>query len=142
MGFSVSASTIIIFIGVLVAASLVYNAWTFTQDEIAQAREDAEAKDLAKEHTNINITDTSYDTGTNVYTVNVSNTGDIGVKVNKTTILTDGVIQENATKKVVGSPSSHLWLPGDKLKIEVSTFSKPNRTKVVTDNGICDMMIE
>lgn len=139
MGFSVSVSTLLIFLGIMLAAGPLYGAWTYTQEELSDA-DDAALNDLMeKKVTQIDITGTTYTGST--YSAEVVNNGSAGVNVSRTTLLLDGELS-SADKAVKGSTGSGLWLPGDTLVINATTSTQPNRAKVVTPNGVSDTVIE
>lgn len=138
MGFSVSASTLIIFLGVMVAMSAVYGAWNFSQNELETANDQAQTDRLEKFQTSIEIVDTTYNVSGNKYTINVSNNGSVGLEANDTTIILDGDVVD-ATIKVKNHQGSEHWLPGEFLIANVSISSEPSRTKVVAENGVSDV---
>ena len=55
MGFSVSASTIIIFIGLVVSAGMLYGAWDYSQDTLTEGEEIKNQLHLDKQQTDIEI---------------------------------------------------------------------------------------
>lgn len=142
MGFSVSASTAIIFIGVLIAANSFYGAWTYSQKQLETARGD-EAQDLLeKRQTSVEIVGTSYSSTTDTFTVNASNTGDTSLSSSETTAIVDGEFAPKETVTVKNSfgneKNSNLWLPGDYLVVNVSSSTSPTRVKLTAENGISD----
>ena len=140
MGFSVSGSTAVIFIGVLIAANSLYGAWTYSQDQIETARADSEHDYLEQRQTSVEIVGTSYSSDTNTLSVNVSNTGSTSLGTSGTTVVVDGEYAPKETTTVKDSfgnvRDSSLWLPGDYLTVNVSSTTDPTRVKITTDNGI------
>ncbi|XGI83119.1 hypothetical protein ACEU6E_07495 [Halorutilales archaeon Cl-col2-1] len=145
MGFSVSASTAIIFIGVLIAANSVYGAWTYSQKQLETARDDEAHDLLEKRQTSVEVISTSYSSATDTLTVNTSNTGETSLSASKTTAILDGEYSPKETVTVKNSfgneKNSNLWLPGDYLVVNVSSTTDPTRVKLSTENGISDVEV-
>ncbi|KAB1188717.1 MULTISPECIES: fla cluster protein FlaF [Haloferax] len=134
MGFGVSGSTAIIFLGVLIATGTFYTATSHAAENLVEARDaDAELA-LERQNTAISLTNATYDTGT--LTVNVTNTGAETLAVDETTLLVDNNFTAPDTTSVDGSQATNLWHPGGTLSIDVAEPSAPTRVKLVTGNGV------
>ncbi|MDY6776264.1 MAG: fla cluster protein FlaF [Halobacteria archaeon] len=145
MGFSVSASTAIIFIGVLIAANSVYGAWSYSQKQLETARDDEAHDLLEKRQTSVEIVATSYSSTTDTLTVNASNTGETSLSASETTAIVDGEFAPKETVTVKNSfgneKNSKLWLPGDYLVVNVTSPTSPNRVKLTAENGFGDVEV-
>ena len=132
MGFSVSASTAIIFAGLFLATGILYPAMDNGMERVNDAQVDRDQAQLDLRNTAINITDT----GTN--SITVKNTGTTSLDVTEVDLIVDGQYQ---TRPPDGefeidnedSTGSDLWLPGETITIH--NFSG-NSAKVVTEHGI------
>lgn len=139
MGFSVSVSTLLIFLGMMLAAGPLYGAWTYTHEELSDADDDALKDLMDKKATAIDVTGTTYSGDT--YSVEVVNNGSSGINTSRTTLLLDGELA-SAQRAVVGNDGSGLWLPGETLVMNATTTTMPNRARIVTSNGVSDTVIE
>ncbi|AFK18937.1 fla cluster protein FlaF [Haloferax mediterranei ATCC 33500] len=138
MGFGVSGSTAIIFLGVLIATGTLYTATSNATENVLEAQDADAEQALERTNTEISIAEASYDSGTSNLTVNVTNNGSETLSVNETTLLADNahvkVPNENST--VEGDTTTDLWFAGENLTIEVGFDSAPSRVKVVTGTGV------
>lgn len=134
MGFSVSASAAIIFIGFVVAFTTLYPVAANGLERVTDAREDVNDRALDRQNTAIELANTSYDNGT--LTVEVNNTGTTELSVSETDLLVDNT-HWTGDRSVEGDSDTDVWLPGETLTITVENLSmSPERVKVVTENGV------
>ncbi|ELZ91358.1 fla cluster protein flaF [Haloferax mucosum ATCC BAA-1512] len=138
MGFGVSGSTAIIFLGVLIATGTLYTATSNATENVLEARDANSERALERMNTDISITNATYDTGTSNLTVNVTNTGAETLSVDETTLLVDNahVTVPDANSSVEGDTTTDLWYAGQNLSIVVGVSSEPPRVKVVTGTGV------
>jgi len=130
MGFSVSASTAIVFAGMFLAVGILYPAVSNGFEQVQDAQVERDSAQLDMRNTAIEITDTSDDQLT------VKNTGTTSLTLSEVDLIVDGDYQErNEDFDIVNddSSSNELWLPGE--EITISGFSG-DHAKVVTDHGI------
>jgi len=130
MGFSVSASTAIIFAGLFLATGILYPAMDNGMERVNDAQVDRDQAQLDLRNTQINITDT----GTN--SITVKNTGTTSLDVTEVDLIVNGNYQEREVDFEItndDSQGSDLWLPGGEITIH--DFSG-TRAKVVTEHGI------
>ncbi|NIS39084.1 hypothetical protein GWN26_15655, partial [Candidatus Saccharibacteria bacterium] len=113
MGFSVSAATLLIFIGIIIATSAIYGAWSYGYDQITDANNKNIKTTLNQKQTSIKIQNWTYDG--NTLSINITNTGNTGLNVNRTTLITDGKLILTTTKTVKNHESSNNWLPDETL---------------------------
>ena len=136
MGFSVSASTAIIFAGLFLATGILYPAMDNGMERINDAQVDRDQAQLDLRNTVIEIQST--DNGD----IRVTNNGSTSLTVSEVDLLIEGVYQERAndgngdfTAEIDGSEDSNLWLPGDTLVID-SNANNGDQVRIVTEHGI------
>ena len=135
MGFSVSASTAIIFAGMFLAVGILYPAVSNGFEQVQDAQVERDQAQLDLRNTAIEIADTGDGD------INVNNTGSTALKVSEVDVIVDGQYQprsddnEDPTVEVADA-SGDLWLPGETLEITVSNGNEGNRFRVVTEHGI------
>lgn len=141
MGFSVSGSAAIIFIGVIVAAGVAIPSLVGSFGSLAGAQGEQVDRGVDTLNTEFVIGSAAYDNGTNQLELQLNNTGSTTLSVNGTSVLIDGVIPSdgNVTTDVDGDPNTDLWLPGGTLTITIDGVeTKPARVKIVAENGIAE----
>ncbi len=135
MGFSVSAASVVVFIGVLISVSLLYTTAANNAEVLTEARTDAQERALEQRNTAFDVTNVSYDGSTLV--VNATNTGSTTLSVDDTDVVVDNRFEPGIVTKVAGGdPTSTLWVPGERLRIEVSIGTEPDRVTVVAGPGV------
>ena len=141
VGFSVSGSAAIIFVGVMVAAGIAVPSLVGSMGALADSQGEQVDRGIDALNTEFKITSATYNaSGQENVQVELKNTGSTTLSVNKTSVLVDGTIQRDAdilSTDVDGEPDTTLWLPGQTFTIEID-YSSPNRVKVVTENGIAE----
>lgn len=155
MGFSVSGSTAIVFVGVLISVSMFYTAASNGFERVEDSQRTATEDSLEQHNTDINVTDVTLSLTGNL-TVEVNNTGSTALEVenvdllvdnhyqqaDSVTLLDDGEVVATLTSLLDGSSGSDgtdLWLPGETLKITVDLgLSSPDRVKVVVGPGVTE----
>lgn len=136
MGFSVSGSAAIIFVGIFLAFSTAYTASANGFERVTDARSAVDEEALAQQNTAIAIANASYD-GNGTLSINVTNEGATELSVEAVDLLVDNAYRDNFTARTVdGNTSTDLWFPGERLYFEVSVSSQPNRIKVVSGPGV------
>ncbi|WP_251343825.1 hypothetical protein [Haloplanus halophilus] len=140
MGFSVSGSAAIIFVGVFLAFSTAYTASADGFERVSDARSAVDEQALERQNTVIDVTNASYGNGT--LSVEVVNEGATGLSVGAVDLLVDNAYRDNFTARTVaGSNSTDLWLPGERLRLDVSAPNRPDRIKVVSGPGVADVEV-
>jgi flagellar protein FlaF len=142
MGFSVSASFVLILLGVFIAASAVYTTGGNTFERLNDARHD-QAENLDAAHkTELNITSVGL-TGTNddcdvSFTVN--NTGSTTLSLDETSLLIGNNYQTGwqGDATVDTDSATDLWSPGEQLGGERTGLFSPDAVTVVTKTGVSD----
>jgi len=128
MGFSVSASTAIIFAGVFLAIGVLYPAVSNGYEQVSDAEVDRADAQLDMRNSDIAIDSISSTS------ITVNNTGSTSLSVPDVNLVVDGEYVTSFDTNVVGASGTDLWLPGESL--EITNFNADNRIKVVTDHGI------
>ncbi|MCU4717147.1 flagellin [Halapricum hydrolyticum] len=135
MGFSVSGSAAIVFVGLFIAFGTFYTASTNTVEEMTDANDDWQDRQLAQQNTEIEIVAAVYDNETERLVVEVNNTGATVLSVNDTDLLVDNEYR-TASRDVDGDAGTDIWAPGQRLTYSVSAASQPDRVKVATETGV------
>lgn len=141
MGFGVSGSTAIIFLGVLVCTGTLYTAAAGTAETLNEAHDSNDERLLEQRNTEINVTSATYSNNSNSYPVDVRvrNEGTTTLSVNDTSLLVDNEYYTIAgATSVDGNSATGIWAPNETLLVELTVDSEPSRVKVVTENGVAD----
>ena len=135
MGFSVSASTAIIFAGVFLAIGVLYPAVSNGYERVTDAEIDRDDAHLDMRNTDINITNVTDSQ------IKVRNEGSTSLDADKVDLVINGVYQprDDFNPEVDGDTSTSLWLPGETLAIYENasvSWSSNDQLRLVTDHGI------
>lgn len=138
MGFSVSGSAAILFLGMVISFGVAYSAAFNGFENVSDAYKDDADRILDQKNTAINMTNVSWNqTATDQLTVKIDNTGATTLSVNDTDLLVDNNYQTSfVNRSVVENPESGLWMPGETLNMTITNASKPGQIKVVTGPGV------
>ncbi|MFC7129745.1 fla cluster protein FlaF [Haloferax chudinovii] len=138
MGFGVSGSTAIIFLGVLVATGTLYTATSNASENVLEAQDADAERTLERTNTAIAVTNASYDANNTSLTVNLTNVGSETLSVSETTLLVDNAYVDvpSANATVDGDAATDLWYAGEHLSFVVDADPAPARVKVVTGSGV------
>lgn len=137
MGFSVSGSAAIVFVGVFLAFSTAYTASANGFERVSDARSAVDEEALERQNTALSITNATYDAGNDTLTVEAVNEGTTALEVGGVDLLVDNAYRDEfAVRRVGGDNATALWLPGERLHLEVTASSKPNRVKIVSGPGV------
>jgi flagellar protein FlaF len=140
VGFSVSGSAAIVFIGLVVAAGVAVPAAVGSFESMASAHGEQTDRGVEALNTAIVIENATYNATDDELVVRLENTGSTTQSVNDTSVLVDGTIPPvgDVTTDVGGDPNAKLWLPGETLNATVGNAGDPRRVKIVTGNGISE----
>ena len=137
MGFSVSGSAAIVFVGLFFAFGTFFTASTNSMEDVTDANSDWQDQQLAQQNTDIAITDAVYDNVTDSLVVGVDNVGATTLSVNRTDLIIDNEYQTTTqSRDVDGDSTTDVWAPGQRLTYNVSATSQPDRVKVTTETGV------
>ncbi|MFC6872030.1 archaellum stator protein ArlF [Halobellus marinus] len=136
MGFGVSGSTAIIFLGVLVATGTLYSAAAGTAEQIAEAQEEDREDLLDRQNTEIGVTEVVYNDSESNLDITVTNMGTTTLSVEETSLLVDNALVQPDSTTVDEDGSTDVWAPDSSLVLHVSGIDQPDRVKVVAENGV------
>ncbi|SHH10367.1 hypothetical protein [Halobaculum gomorrense] len=137
MGFSVSASAGVVFLGVFLAIGIVYPAAANGFERVSDARHDAADRALAQANTGVTVTNATYNDSTDTLIVNATNDGTTAVDVSDAGLFADNNLTAPSVT-VAGDGGTDVWLPGETAHFEVSLSTAPDRVQVVVDHGVRD----
>ena len=89
MGFGVSGSTAVIFLGVLIASGTLYTTTAGTAEQVTEARDTEGEELLDRRNTVIDVTAVVYNTTSGTLNVTVTNNGSTTLSVEDTSLLVD-----------------------------------------------------
>ncbi|MFB6070198.1 MAG: fla cluster protein FlaF [Halanaeroarchaeum sp.] len=148
MGFSVSASTAIVFIAAFVSVGIMYTAAFNGYERVEDATSVEMESSLARQNTAIDVTNVTHDTSGTTDYVNVSvlNEGSTALSVTDTDVLLNGTYVDTFASRTVttdggtieaGPNGTDLWLPNETLTVSIHrNVSEPIHVSVVTENGV------
>jgi flagellar protein FlaF len=137
LGFSVSGSAAIVFVGIFLAFSSAYTASANGFERVTDAESAVDEAALDRQNTALSLTNATYDDGTDTLTVDAVNEGTTTLEVDAVDLLIDNAYRDEfAVRRVGGDNSTALWLPGERLHIEVTVTARPTRVKLVTGPGV------
>lgn len=138
MGLSVSASAAVVFLGVFVAAGVLYPPVANGFERVSDARDGAADRALDRQNTGVVAANATYHAANDTLVVTARNDGSTTLDVDRSTLLVDNEYAP-ATATVPGATGSTLWLPGETARFEVGDVSTPpTRAVVVVDGGVRD----
>jgi len=138
MGFSVSASTAIVFAGLFLAVGILYPAASNGFEQIQDAQVDRDDTQVELRNTQIEIQSAS------TSEITVTNNGTTSLTVSEVDLIVDGVYQDRGDfedhTSVDGNSETDLWLPGEALTIDFDEsdviVGSDDRIKIATEHGI------
>jgi flagellar protein FlaF len=136
VGFGVSGSTAVIFLGVLIASGTLYTATAGSTEQISEARDVDQEELLDRRNTVVDATDVVYNSSNDTLLVTVTNAGTTTLSVAETSLLVDNEYVVPNSTAVDGDADTDIWAPDEELVLGVNTSSTPDRVKVVTGNGV------
>ena len=136
MGFGVSGSTAVIFLGVLIASGTLYTAAAGSAEQVSDARSAEGEELLDRRNTVIDVTSVVYNTSSGTLNVTVANNGTTTLSVEDTSLLVDNEYVVPNVTRVDGDTETDVWAPDQSLVFETSNDSTPDRVKVVAENGV------
>jgi flagellar protein FlaF len=137
LGFSVSGSAAIVFVGAFLAFSTAYTASANGFERVDDARSAVDEASLDRQNTAIAITNATYDDGNDTLRVNATNEGATTLRLGAVDVVVDNRYRDNFTdRRVEGDASTDVWLPGERLRLELRATSRPTRVKIVTGPGV------
>lgn len=140
MGFSVSGATMVILLGMLIAFGMFYTVTDTGITRIVDANQERTERTLEAKNTAITIDRAEYNTSNETLQVDIGNEGTTTLTLTRTSIVIDGDLDDDVALAIAsGSVSTDLWLPGETLRVESTTYAEaPDRVKIVTEYGVAD----
>lgn len=144
MGFGVSGSAAIIFLGILICTGTLYTTAAGTAESLNDAHDADDERLLERRNTAVNVTSVTYSNNSGDYSVNVTvdNTGTTTLSVNDSSILVNNeyVSRDSYdTATVEGINSTDVWAPTETLRVKFLVDVEPARVKLVTEHGVEDV---
>lgn len=136
VGFGVSGSTAIIFLGILIASGTFYTAAAGNVEQISEARDGESEELLDRRNTAIDVTSVLYDESSSNLSIEVNNTGTTTLSVEGTSLLVNNSHVFPDTTSVDGDFQTDVWAAGQTLTLNVTNTSPPEDVKLVAENGI------
>ncbi|MHB9287175.1 flagellin [Halobacteriales archaeon Cl-PHB] len=139
MGFSVSGSAALVFVGLFLAFGMYHSATANSFERVSDAERDRSDALLDARNTALTISNASYDSSANELTVEVNNTGSTQLRVSETDLLVDGAYRTGwaSAATVAGDADTDLWLTAEQLSVTLTGISsQPDRVKVVTGSAV------
>ena len=138
MGFGVSGSTAVIFLGVLIATGTLYTAAAGSAEQVSDARDTEQEELLDRRNTAIDVDSVVYNTSApnDTLLVTVTNDGSTTLSVDDTSLLVDNEYVVPNVTRVDGDTETDVWAPDQALVFETTNSSTPDRVKVVAENGV------
>ena len=133
MGFSVSASTAIVFAGMFLAVGILYPAASNGFEQVQDAQVERDQSQLDLRNTQIEIQSASDSE------ITVTNNGTTSLTVSEVDLIVDGVYQDRESyTTTIGEDdtSTDLWLPGEELTLNNFDETADDRIKIATEHGI------
>jgi len=143
VGFSTSGAAAILFVGLFVAAGLVFPALETAHERRSEALDERTDRALELKNTDVELLEASHADGE--LAVELENAGSTALSAPATDLLVDGELArpEVAVREDDGAESDaerERWLPGETLVLTVDTDGlendDPERVKVVAENGV------
>jgi len=140
MGFSTSASLLVIFIGLLIGLGSIYTAASNSGEHLTDAQQDQLDRFTAVEGTDITLTSAVWHTTDENLTIRINNTGSTELSVETTDALVDGAYTQASDFPIatVGGHDTDLWGLAEQLRLERTETETPERVKIVTEVGVAD----
>lgn len=140
MGFSVSGSAAIVFVGLLIAFGTWHTATANNFERVSDAQADRTDAAVEQRNTRVAVVAATYDGTAEELTVRVNNTGAAQLRLSTSDLLVDGEYVSNwqSGATVDGDGATDLWLSGEQLEVVLSRTTQPDRVKLATESGVAD----
>ena len=148
MGVSVSASTAIIVAGLFFAFTTFYPVAANGLDRVSDAQQGVNERALERQNTDFAVTNATFDTSTDILTINATNEGSLGLVADDATLVVGNEYVDvggpNTTTTVDGDGDTALWLGDETLTVQVdqtateTTVGDGTRVVLVVESGVRD----
>jgi flagellar protein FlaF len=144
VGFGVSGSTAVVFLGVLIASGTLYTAAAGSAEQVSDAHEAEGEELLDRRNTVIEVSEVVYNNSTTTLNVTVTNNGTTTLSVADTSLLVDNEYVLPNSTAVDTDTATDVWGPDQSLVMTVDAnttpavdaSTTPDRVKVVAGNGV------
>jgi flagellar protein FlaF len=138
MGFSVSGATVVVYVGLLVSAAVLYPAVSQYAEERTDAVDDGRERALDRQNAALGAANATYNASADRLVVTVTNSGTTSLAVDRVDLLLDGEYHQVTADDtaVEGDGNTAAWLGGERLRIEILEPGAPGRVVVVTGPGL------
>ena len=135
MGFSTVGASVIVFIGFLIAITMVTNAYFTAEREVRDAAEDDQRRAEFDRATAFVLDSSDYQ-GNRLH-LYYTNTGGSVLELARTHVVVDGVWVNDLIdqRDVGGDATATLWPPGTQLHLRIDIQPQPARAWFVTESG-------
>lgn len=134
MGFSVSATTVVLLLAALLALGTFQAAVFEGHERRAEATDALEEQRLDRANTAVELAAVTHNATSGRLAVRVNNTGATALSVDTVDLLVDNDYT-TPTPSIANRTTTNLWLPGESLVLE-TTVTDPTRVRVVTGPGV------
>jgi flagellar protein FlaF len=141
MGFSVSGATLILLIGLLLSVGVLVPTVADSIDDISSATKDQQDTAIGVYNTDIEVSATTFDFGTDTFTVSYENTGVDAIEISDIDFLLDGEYTAPSRTTVEGETQRETVVSGETVVVEFSTPVEPTRLKTVLPTGQSIVMV-
>jgi archaellum component FlaF (FlaF/FlaG flagellin family) len=136
MGFGVSGATGILLVGAVIHLGVLSASYFSLEHTVQAASRVADMHAVALRQGNLQIDNHSYDGGSQVLRVNVTNTGSVTFNASRADLVLDGDVQTSAiTSLKVGNATTSVWAPATRLEITATAAQDPVAIIVVAPTG-------
>jgi len=143
MGLSVSASVTIFFSAFLLFAIILVSSFNENFDQLLEARDMAEEREVERVQTRIEITSAFTDYN-GWLIINVSNEAGFPLDPSKVDVIVNGSLyNDTIDRSVDGDSDTHVWAPASVLRLEMTQASLGvgDKIGVITSRGISDYLV-
>jgi flagellar protein FlaF len=148
VGFSVSGSAVVVFVGFIVAAGLAIPTLAGTISDVTESQGEQIDRGVNMINTDLKIERSVYNETTDELRIEVTNTGSTTLTVRDTSLLVDDALITNVTREIAGvQVDTKLWKSGEQLNMTVENVASNDnvnatqleRVKIVAENGVDDV---
>lgn len=146
MGISTSGAALVVFAAMFLALGTLHGTASDAVERVNAAEEAQVKHSLAIHATAMNLTNASYNTTADVFTIKAVNTGERPIDVEALSVVGDAnfVPQTEFEAVTVAGRESSVWRPGQELVLQdvdgsidgLVEGSAPDYTKLVTADGV------
>ena len=133
MGFSTSASVVILAASLMYMATIFYPFANLSYHRVLDAKKNLDDMQFDKLNTKIVITNTQNDGGN--LKITVYNNGSVTLNASKLNVIHDGALISSFSVSQEG-----VWTPRNFINVTLNGITS-GRTKIITSNGVADYAV-